>query len=368
MEEINLPHIDPDIHKATTLPGSFYHDESIYELQKNSLFPSSWQWIASSDALRSPGQIFPFRFMPGLLDEPLMFAMGGADELRCLSNVCTHRGNLLVHKACKVPRIRCRYHGRLFGLDGCMEHMPEFAGVEGFPGNTDDLASIPWAQLGKHLFVNLGGAPSFDEWIGPVANRLGWLPINGFMLDSGKSKTYEINANWALYVDNYLEGFHIPFVHPGLNSVLDFGSYEEEMYQWGTLQVGVAKPGEAVFDLPETSPDYGKNIAAYYYWLFPNTMLNFYPWGLSINVVRPIGIDRTQVSFITYVWKPELVQFGAGADLDQVEKEDEEVVEAVQKGIRSRFYDRGRYSPTREKGVHHFHRLLVNSLKEVEKA
>jgi choline monooxygenase len=118
-----------------------------------------------------------------------------------------------------------------------------------------------------------------------------------------------------------------------------------------------------VFDLPASSPDYGQKISAYYYWVFPNLMLNFYPWGLSVNVVRPHGPDRTKVSFYPYVWREELRTGGAGADLDRVEREDEVVVEAVQQGLRSRFYDRGRYSVAREPCTHHFHRLIQAALE-----
>jgi choline monooxygenase len=104
-------------------------------------------------------------------------------------------------------------------------------------------------------------------------------------------------------------------------------------------------------------------VAAYYYWLFPNLMLNFYPWGLSINVVKPLAIDRTRVSFISYVWDESKLEQGAGAALDRVEREDEAVVESVQRGLRSRLYGRGRYSPRHEAGTHHFHLLLQAALR-----
>ncbi|MDH3711488.1 MAG: hypothetical protein OER04_16460, partial [Cyclobacteriaceae bacterium] len=125
---------------------------------------------------------------------------------------------------------------------------------------------------------------------------------------------------------------------------------------------GYADDASEVFELPEDHIDYGKNVAAYYYWVFPNMMFNFYPWGLSVNVVRPLALDRTRVSFITYVYDASKLDSGAGALLDKVEREDEFVVEGVQKGVRSRFYHTGRFSPTREQGVHHFHRLLAEFL------
>ena len=129
--------------------------------------------------------------------------------------------------------------------------------------------------------------------------------------------------------------------------------------------MGIADQSSDTFELPRDSPDSGKRIAAYYYWFFPNLMLNFYPWGLSVNIVRPLAVDLTRVTFISYVWKPDrLDRAGAGIGLDRVEREDEAVVEATHKGLKSGFYTRGRYSPTRETGPHHFHRLCLASLVE----
>lgn len=194
--------------------------------------------------------------------------------------------------------------------------------------------------------------------------RVAWLPLEEFVFRPDLSKEYNINCNWALYCENYLEGFHIPFVHAGLNSAIDFSDYSTELFfPFSSLQLGISKGGGDCFDLPSSSPDYGRQVAAYYFWVFPNMMFNFYPWGLSINVVQPITVSTTKVQFLQYVWKDELRTAGAGADLDKVEMEDEEIVQQVQKGIRSRFYQHGRYSVTREKGTHHFHQLLADFLK-----
>ncbi|HEV2354783.1 MAG TPA: SRPBCC family protein [Puia sp.] len=103
-------------------------------------------------------------------------------------------------------------------------------------------------------------------------------------------------------------------------------------------------------------------MAAYYFFIFPNLMFNFYPWGLSVNLVKPLGLSRTRISFLTYIADPGRYNTGAGSGLDTVELEDEAVVEAVQKGVRSRFYSHGRYSVTREQGTHHFHRLIAESI------
>jgi choline monooxygenase len=173
-----------------------------------------------------------------------------------------------------------------------------------------------------------------------------------------------VKANWALYCDNYLEGFHIPFVHPDLNKALNYNAYETHIFKWCNLQIGISNGGEHIFNLPATSPDYGKKVAAYYFWIFPNLMLNFYPWGISINILKPINTELTKVSYLTYVWDSSKLLVGAGADVDKVEREDQQIVENVQKGVKSRLYKQGRYSPKMEKGVHHFHTLIANFMNQ----
>jgi choline monooxygenase len=276
--------------------------------------------------------------------------------LHCLSNVCTHRGTVLVEKPGKAgPSLRCRYHGRRFGLDGRFEHMPEFEGCAHFPSESDNLAHVPMAEWRGLRFVSPLPLHDFKLMIAQVERRVGWLPVESFRFDPGRSRDYTVKAHWALYCDNYLEGFHVPYVHP----TLKYGEYVTELHEQAVLQVGTALDTEPAFDPPRGHPDHGKRIAAWYFWLFPCTMLNFYPWGLSINVIEPLGPELTRVRFLSYVHDAGKLETGAGADLNRVEHEDEAVVEAVQRGLKGRFYKRGRYSPTRETGTHHFHRLLA---------
>jgi choline monooxygenase len=354
--------IEEGIGRAWTAPASLYRDEGLFAAARERVFARSWQLLGHTDLVRTPGQVEPITLLPGHLDEPLLLARDTDDVLRCLSNVCTHRGNLLVESGDRCQAIRCRYHGRRFGLDGRFLSMPEFEGAEGFPSPADDLPRLPLERWGKLAFTALDPACPFDELIGPMAERLAFLPLDELTPEPAHSRDYLVRAHWALYVENYLEGFHIPFVHSGLAKMLDYGSYSSELYRWSNLQLGVAAGGEDTFGLPPSSPDHGRPIAAYYWWLFPNTMLNVYPWGVSVNVVEPLGIDRTKVRFRAFVHDPARLGSGAGAALDRVEREDESIVEAVQRGVRSRLYRRGRYSPTREQGVHHFHRLLAEAL------
>ena len=355
--------VDPDIRRASTVPASVYHDPAIYARQRERIFARSWQWIADADRVKATGHVLPVTLLDGCLDEPLVLTCDEAGTQHCLSNVCTHRGTVVVEGEGHVRSLRCRYHGRRFELDGRFASMPEFDGVECFPTPADDLPRLKLERWGPLLFTALDPAFPFDDWIAPVRARVDALPVDRLVFDPASSRDYHLRANWALYVDNYLEEFHIPYVHQAsLTDKLDYASYRTEVFDWSNLQFGMTKPGEFTFDFPAGHPDRGQPVGAYYFWLFPNLMLNFYGWGLSLNVVHPLGPDRTRVSFRSYVWDASRRNEGAGADLHRVEMEDEEVVEAVQRGVRSRLYQRGRFSPRREVGTHHFHRLLARFL------
>lgn len=353
--------IDEDIRKAETLPGSLYHSPEFYALAKERIFARSWQYVADAGRLKAPGHVLPFDLLPGCLDEPLVLTVDDDARLHCLSNVCTHRGTVVVEGEGHVRGLRCRYHGRRFALDGKFVSMPEFDDVENFPTPADNLPPLELEQWGPLLFAAINPAMSFQEWIGPLSQKVGWLPLERFSFDAATSHDYTMHANWALYCDNYLEEFHVPYIHASSLTGLDYAGYRTEKYEYGNLQLGLAKEGEVAFDLPADHPNASERVAAFYYWLFPNLMLNFYPWGLSVNIVQPLGPQRTRVSFRSYVWDAAKRE-GIGGDLHRVEMEDEEVVEAAQKGVRSRLYSRGRYSPRREVGTHHFHTLLARFL------
>jgi len=352
--------IDPDIARAATPPGAFYTDPTVYEHQRQSLFPASWQFVCDAEPVRVPRATYPFTFLEGCVDEPLLLTRDDSDRLHCVSNVCTHRGALVCEHAGVVGKtLTCRYHGRRFNLDGSFKHMPEFDTAEGFPRPEDNLSKAPVAQWRQFVFASLGPAFPLDDLVADMERLVGFLPIESARLRPDRCRDYLVRANWALYIDNYLEGFHIPFVHASLGESLDYGAYRTELFPRSNLQLGIAEGAEETFDLPPDHPMSGEHVAAFYFWLFPNTMFNVYPWGISVNVVRPLAVDRTKISFLSYVWDDSKLERGAGADLDRVEREDEAVVESVQRGLRSRLYTTGRYSPAREQCVHHFHRLLT---------
>jgi choline monooxygenase len=347
-----------DIHSASTLKSEFYTSQEVFTQIREKVFATSWQLAPDLTHIKTPGETYPFTLLEGFLNEPLVITRDMKDEVHCLSNVCTHRGNIVVERGGKCNTLKCGYHGRRFALDGKFQHMPEFEKAEGFPSKADDLPALKTGRVGNFLFTSIAPLHSFDEVFGPMLKRMSWFPWDDLRFDQSRSKDYLVNANWALYCDNFLEGFHIPFIHPSLNAALSYGEYITELYDHSNLQVGFGKSGTDCFHLPEGHVDHGKNVAAYYYWIFPNLMFNFYPWGLSVNVVKPVAVDLTKVSFMTYIYDQSKLDRGAGALLDRVEREDESVVENVQKGVRSRFYSHGRYSPTKEQGVHHFHSMM----------
>ena len=350
--------MNPDISSAETLGAHFYKDAAYFEESKDKVFARSWLFACDNESLTTNGSVYPISLLPGFLDEPLLFTRDNNGELHCLSNVCTHRANLVVETPDKRQSLRCRYHGRKFSLDGSFLSMPEFDQAKDFPRPCDDLAKAKYSELGPLLFAAIDPLDSFEELIAPVLDRISFLPLSDARFDENRSRDYLVQAHWALYCENYLEGFHIPYVHPALNKVVDYSSYTTELFPGGNLQLGRGKGGEQCFEVPKSHPDHGNNVAAYYYFLFPNTMLNVYPWGISLNAVCPISPGRTKVLFRSYVWDESLLDHGAGAALDEVEREDEEIVECVQRGIRSRLYRGGRFSPTREQGVHQFQQLL----------
>ena len=345
-----------DIRSSKTPTREFYlsaqrHAEFV------DLLARTWQLVEIPDP--APHSATPFALLPGSLDEPLLLAHDGSTT-RCLSNVCTHRGALLAEGPCR--RLRCPYHGRTFRLDGALAAAPGFGGARDFPSPDDDLTELPSATWGPLRFASIDPSHAFESLVGPLRARIDPLGLERLVRDSGSRRDYIVNANWALWVENFLEGFHIPWVHPSLAQTLDAGAYTTYCHDLSNIQVGVARTGELAFQLPNGHPDAGLRVGGYYLFLFPTTMLNLYPWGLSINLVQPLAVDRTRIRYYDWVWDQSLRSSGPGAGLDAVELEDDAIVESTMRGIRSRVYRGGRYAPAHEQGVHHFHQLMGSHL------
>ncbi|MBP6185111.1 MAG: Rieske 2Fe-2S domain-containing protein [Saprospiraceae bacterium] len=347
---------------TTPLGADFYRDKAGYERVIQRVFADSWQFLAGPECAVLPMTVMPVTLLQGSLNEPLLLSKDKDGQEHILSNVCTHRGNILVEKPGPMRQLVCRYHARCFGLDGTCLRQPGLDKVTDFPDVRDHLprpAKDSWAGL---RFVRLQEGESFAEWIAPLIERTGFLPWDTLHHLPDQSRDYQVNAHWALYCDNYLEGLHIPFVHPALRDALDLQSYPIHTFPSGSVQIGLAKAGEPAFDLPPDHPDAGLRVYGWYFWLFPNIMFNIYPWGLSLNIVEPLGPDLTRIRFLAYAFE----QASGGPDshaLHDTELEDEDVVEQVHRGTSSLLYQHGRLVPEWEKGVVHFHRLLMDRMR-----
>ena len=160
--------VDPDITVASTLPGSFYSDAQAFAASRERVFARTWQWIGDLTDVAEPGSLSPRELLPGLLDEPLLLARDAVGALRCLSNVCTHRGNILVKAPCRAKQIRCGYHSRRFDLAGRMTFMPEFAQAKDFPSASDHLPVVPFGEWQGHGFASLAPVAPLAAFLGDM--------------------------------------------------------------------------------------------------------------------------------------------------------------------------------------------------------
>ena len=339
---------------AETLPSRFYTEARFLDLERERVFGRTWQFVGREDRIASPGQYFTAE----VAGEPLLIARGTDGRLRALSNVCRHRAGPVASGDGSCQAFRCGYHGWSYSLDGQLLNAPEFEGVEGFRVGDEALPEFRLESWLGLLFVNL------DDSSAPLEGALEDLPARlasrglEAMRPAGR-KDWTVECNWKVYVDNYLEGYHIPIVHPSLMKELDYARYATETHRSYSLQHSPIR---------ESGPGRLKRLAqeaeALYFWIYPNLMLNVYPDNFSTNLILPLGHERTLTVFEWFCRNPEEPQVAEAMRRaiefsDEIQLQDIAICEAVQKGLKSRTYDRGRYSARRENGVHHFHRLLA---------
>jgi choline monooxygenase len=345
--------INPEISKASTLPTEFYLDHKYFDFCLNNIFPDSWQLITDIKTIEN-NNIYPFTFFPSTINEPLIL-INNQNKTKCFSNVCTHRAHLVVDKPCNKNKLRCMYHGRTFNLDGSFNYMPGFENAQDFPTEKENLQTVPVINWKNFIWASLKGNIDIMPILNDIEIRLPHYPFDTLTHNEKSSKSWEIDAHWAIYCENYLEGFHVPFVHKGLIKEINFETYETILLESAVLQIA---EGEKNSQGLKNSENIELNIYGLYYWIFPNIMLNFYSWGLSINIIEPISPNKTRIRFLSYPIKDKLQPSAGNATLNQVEEEDQKAVLNVQQGIKSRYFNSGRYSPKYEKGIHCFHLLL----------
>jgi choline monooxygenase len=358
--------IDPDIALAWTLPSRLYTDPAVFAVEKEKIFARTWQVVGHASQVENPGDYFT----TDLMGEPLLFVRGADGQLRGFYNVCRHRAGPPAQGCGSRKLFRCGYHGWTYGLDGALLSATEIEGVEGFCAEDFSLKPVRTEQWFNLIFANLDPeARPLLESLGGLPQQAEKFPFTGMKLF--ERRTYDMKCNWKTYVDNYLEGYHLPSVHPGLNRELDFNAYVVEPhitipgdaherisgYVRQFSPIRGAQPGDAT---PRRYAEAREDLTTHYFWIFPNWMLNCYPDNVSLNIVLPVDPERSLAIFEWYL--PEKDHGGPAAKAsvefsDQIQLEDVAICEAVQKNLRSRSYSRGRFSVKQEKGVYAFHRM-----------
>jgi choline monooxygenase len=349
--------------EASTIPAPWYVDPRIAELEGRTVFSRNWQVIGRTDQVEKPGDFVTFT----VSGEPIVAVRGNDGNLRAFYNVCRHHAAAVVSEPCgRAQLLHCPYHGWNYGLDGSLKGMPEFEGVKNFDRGANGLVPVSVATWEKFVFVKLDGdGESLEQFLGGIVKRM--APLQVTKLHYLDTRIYDIACNWKVFVDNYLDGgYHVPHLHKGLNSVLDYKQYTIENEDRYCLQSSpmVASSEDAATGATR------KGDRAWYFWQYPNFMINCYAGYMDTNLVVPIDVDHCRVIFDFYFaditseaarrYNEESIAVG-----DRVQSEDLGICEAVQRGLKSRAYGAGRLSVRREAGEHLFHRLLAADLKSM---
>jgi len=330
--------------------------------EKEKFFSRTWQVVGHASQVTSPGDYFTTE----LMGEPLLLVRGSDSKLRGFYNVCRHRAGRPAEGCGSRKLFRCGYHGWTYALDGSLLSATEIEGVAGFRHEDFALQAVPSEAWFKLVFVN------FDPDARPLRECLGELPKQAERFPFATMKlferrTYAMKCNWKTYVDNYLEGYHLPSVHPGLNRELDFNAYVVEPYARHVRRfspIRGAQPGDTT---PRRYQETREDLTTDYFWIFPNWMLNCYPDNVSLNIVLPVEAERSLAIFEWYLPEKDHTAPAAKASVefsDQIQVEDVGICEIVQRNLHSRSYSRGRFSVKQEKGVHAFHRMYGQFMQQ----
>jgi choline monooxygenase len=351
---------DAPLQHASTIPASWYVDPRIAELERRTVFARSWQIACRAAQVGEPGQFVSIE-LPAR--EPIVVVRGHDRVLRGFFNVCRHHAAAVVSQPeGSAAVLRCPYHGWTYALDGELKGTPDFAGVCDFDRASNGLVPVEAAVWGHWVLVRLAPGLPLDDYLGPEL-QAGIRRIGVERFQWMERRQYTLECNWKVFVDNYLDGgYHVPYLHKGLDSVLDYSSYTIENGERFCLQSSplVSEGADA-----RTGPARAGE-RAFYYWIYPNFMINCYGGAMDTNLVVPRGVDRTDVVFDFYF--SDVSESARAANLasigvsEQIQEEDVSICTSVQRGLTSRAYTCGRLSVRREAGEHLFHRLLYDDL------
>jgi choline monooxygenase len=347
-----LRDFDPEqaIECSWTPPSSWYLDPAFLMAEKERIFYDRWIYLGPASELQQPGDFVCHQ----LIDQPLVVTMADDGQLRAFYNVCRHHAACVAEGRGNAEQLTCPYHGWAYRLDGSLRRAPRLGQLSNFDVKEFGLQPVRLEVWGGLLFVHLGqptqGVAEFYSGLEKFlsADDVASLRYVG-------RKEYVLECNWKVFSDNYLDGgYHVEYLHPDLASQLDLDNYETLLEEHFSIQ-RCRSEGD--------SERLGGG--AVYAYLFPNLMLNRYGEILDINLVLPLGPDRCRVIFDFF--------FAAGCQQDfidsslasshQVQLEDVGICESVQRGLRSRGYEKGRYAPRIELGELHFAKLIYHAVK-----
>ena len=362
---------------ARGLPNAHYTSPLVFDEERRSVLFANWSGIGFGKDVPNPGDVRPVEF----LGMPLLIVRGAEGSVSVFQNTCRHRGMILVEEPTHVRRvIRCPYHSWCYGLDGSLRGTPHVGG----PGRNTHEA-MPHAELGLHevrsrlwrdvVFVDVSGeAAPFDEHAAPLIERWGEFEQPIRHGGEGSSFTLDVRTNWKLAVENYCESYHLPWVHPGLNSY----SRLQDHYHIDDAP-GHAGQGTRVYRQPASGdgarfPDHAAlssrwDEGAEYVALFPNVLLGVHRDHSFAIVLEPLAVDRTR-EHVSLYYTEEGATDPALAGLREenarlwhtVFAEDIFVVEGMQRGRRGELFDGGRFSPAMDVATHRFHAWVAGEV------
>jgi len=365
--------INEKIECAETLASRFYTDPAMLNLECERIFRRTWQLVGtlsqdcgevngSKRTIADPESFFTVE----VVGEPVVIVRDNSGVLRAFSNVCRHRAGPIAQGTGCRHVFNCAYHGWTYTLDGRLIGTPEVDGVAFFDRSTMGMVPLPLATWREFIFVNFdSAAPPLTDFLGNIPELAREFSFDG--LAHAERRDYVVNCNWKVYVDNYLDAYHIPIVHPGLMKEIDYPCYRTDTFRYHSQQLGPVKELKLNDASNRVYPPGIGLKEALYFWVFPNLMLNFYLDNIQTNLIVPLSHDKTLTIFEWFFHDATSEKTKARAEKaigfsETVQQEDMGICEAVQRGLHSSTYSRGRYSVKRENGVHHFHMLLSEFL------
>jgi choline monooxygenase len=296
----------------------------------------------------------PGRYISSVIAGYRYFVVRGRDgALRGFHNVCPHRASLLLDEGRgQCDLLRCRYHGWVFDGEGRLRKAPDFGEADWFRLEDHGLAPIHVETWRGLVFFSLAASPPpLIEALGGLPHLLADYPIEHFA--KCEEADFEMAANWKTYTDNFVEGYHVPGIHPAFNAAIDFSRFET------TCDRNVV-----IMRAPQKDQSiYG----GLWLWIWPNFTLSVYPTGMNTSRIVPVGPDRTRLYYNFYF--ADTGEAGAPARRRTVEtncaivREDFGICEAAQDNLRAGVFDRGPLSPRHERGVGYFHDLIREAVQ-----